>query len=311
MCRPLGSPAHEMTMESALRTPSLFTLPQELKDRILSDLEYHDLVNLRQVCRAAAKALVSYPWLKAMRAKLKAAMLAEERADYDHRELLFSCFVSYARTFPQECYLEGSAEGTTNDDALNNIHANYITKATRLNCYACLRSLPRECFTDAQAMGSRSLGHKDAQQRFCKACGVQKRIWDKGTLIKDGKQTRVVCRGCHSFQTASSEPGLKHAGVCSAQCMERAAAASISEREQGRRLEDPSSSVTASPEPVEGESTSTRADRCTRCWMKNHTINPADGGMGLHLCFSCERMALFIGENHLPWDPFICHKPPA
>ncbi|EXJ86527.1 hypothetical protein A1O3_03478 [Capronia epimyces CBS 606.96] len=190
--------------------PSMFTVPQELKDQILSGLEYHDVVNLRQTCHAATK-LVPSAMIKDLRAKLKNELRAEEQADHGRRQIRLNNSATWARAFPESSI-----------HAINNIHANFFTKATRLNCYICLRKLPRECFTDAQAMGSRSLGHKDATQRFCKLCGVRSGIWEKGTSFKDAKQSRVLCRGCNSIQKADCN--FKQAGVCSARCLERAGA---------------------------------------------------------------------------------------
>lgn len=249
-----------------MKTPAIFDLPTELCDEIFSQLGYQDLLSFRLACRTAS-ALVPLERVRAKRRILKTALLADEHADYANRAKKYENFSLWARAFPHEHRSYISA------DTVSNIHANYITRATRLNCYACLQTLPRECFTDGQIMGNRSLGHKDAARRFCKACGVKKGIWAKGATVKGGGRTYIVCKGCESMVKADAR--FKKDGVCSADCL-------------GRLVERLSLQATATDGSAEDASLIGRSTRCLRCWATSHTERLADGEKGLHLCMACE-----------------------
>ncbi|KIX10414.1 uncharacterized protein Z518_01496 [Rhinocladiella mackenziei CBS 650.93] len=281
--------------------PHFFSLPKELSDQILSHLTYNDLLPFRLTCHFAS-ALVPFSELKLLRLRLKTALLADERADYEQKQMKFHNFERWARAFPHEYRTWDSG------DAISNIHANFITKATHLNCYACLRKLPRECFTETQAMGSRSLGHKDGRRRFCRSCGVSKGIWEKGSTVKDARCTWIICRGCDKMRKCDPDPALKSDGVCSAACLEKVRMTTMNgscslqknggsaEPHGSKRLEIRAATAAVMSGVVNGAgiledaTPSTRANRCLRCWAINHTERAADGLMGLNLCGKCEAL---------------------
>ncbi|KIW57276.1 hypothetical protein PV05_05848 [Exophiala xenobiotica] len=271
-----------MADSSTTRNTRLFGLPTELNDQIISKLNYQDLCSLRATCHSAS-ALIPLTTLKTLRQNIKAKLLDEEATDYAQREIRYGNMAHWARAFPTE------RRTWYTNDAICNIHANFITRACRLNCYACLQNLPRECFTDSQVMGSRSLGHKDAERRFCKVCGVKKGIWARGTTIKEAKGTWVVCKGCASIRTADSK--YKRDGVCSAQCLSQVI------KEYQNTTSKPctskgtsyiSQNSSTSAESHETRTSNTRATRCLRCWAISHTEKVADGELALHLCKECE-----------------------
>lgn len=239
--------------------------------------------------------------LKGIRQAIKTNLLAEENADYIQRERKYSHMARWARAFPNEYRTWNSS------DTISNIHANFITKATRLNCYACLQNLPRECFTDSQIMGSRSLGHRDAKRRFCKVCGVKKGIWEKGTSVKGSKHTWIVCRGCAAIVKADAR--YKRRGVCSAECSAR-----VEHLENNAEIEPSTTqdcALTTSPPPSvcadlqESGTSSRRATRCQRCWSINHTHEAADGALGLRLCTGCEGL-IHCQRSEVEVNPWGC-----
>jgi len=265
--------------------PTLFDLPNEIIVLIASYLDYHSLLPFRRACHAIA-ALISLDELKARRHSLKTALLAEEQAEYADRQSKFATFSRWARAFPHEYRTWGSS------DTLSNIHANFITKATSLNCYACLRKLPRECFTDGQAMGSRSLGHREANRRFCKLCGVNKGIWLLGMTMRESKQTWIFCKACRSITKADWR--FKQDGVCSSECLgfliDRIETDCVRKFESMslERRKAPIKGLTSGTQVFEPGRRSTRASRCLRCWATDHTEKPADGQFGLNICKTCE-----------------------
>ncbi|KAK5271408.1 hypothetical protein LTR96_003232 [Exophiala xenobiotica] len=262
----------------------LFGLPPELNDQIISKLNYEDLRSLRATCHSASE-LIPLTTLKTLRRHIKAKLLDEEATDYKQREIRYGNMVQWAREFPTV-----HRTWYTND-AICNIHANFITRACRLNCYACLQTLPRECFTDSQVMGSRSLGHKDAERRFCKVCGVKKGIWARGTTIKEAKGTWVVCKGCAAIRAADSK--YKRDGVCSAECLARVNHEDLkitSKPCASKESNYISQHSTTTAESNETKTFGTRATRCLRCWSINHTEKVADGELALHLCKGCEAL---------------------
>lgn len=278
----------------------LLDLPAELTDQILIDFSYQDLLCFRQTCRRAS-VLVPFDMLKSLRRIIKTNLLAEEEADYTQRERKYSHMARWARAFPNEYRTWNSS------DTISNIHANFITKATRLNCYSCLQNLPRECFTDTQVMGSRSFGHKDAKRRFCKICGVKKGIWQQGTTVKESKHTWIVCKGCASIVRADAR--YRPHGVCSADCLARVehfkqnaemANAIIA---QPRSLTEPP--LAANTDLLNGAAPSTRATRCQRCWSINHTEKTADGLLGLRLCKGCEAL-IHCQSSEVEVNPWDC-----
>lgn len=260
-------------------TTLLFSIPNELFDIVSLGLSYTDLKALRETCRAATGKISSEDIHNA-RIELKDQLFAAETADYNQRQPKIRNFTIWARRFPNEYRTYWSS------DTISNIHKNYITKATRLNCYACLTNLPRECFTDRQATGSRCLGHKDAKKRFCIQCGVKRDFWDSGLVLMVEHKPYVVCKMCHTFQKGL--PWHRKVGVCSDRCpvlLEQAEPTAVEER----------SAPAANPEDTRSLSefnviTSTRATRCLRCWGIDHTERLADGEMGL--CKPCRAVKL-------------------
>lgn len=275
-----------MTQPAINASPLFFPLPRELSDQVISNLDYHDLLSLRQVCQSTSF-LIPFSLLKSLRLLLKQALVVEEQSEHASRELKYNNMVRWARAFPQENRQRDSSR------MISNIHTNTITKATWLNCYACLKRLPRECFTDSQVTGSRSLGHKNSSRRFCKLCGVRKGIWERGTTVKETKCTWLVCKTCGSIMKADTR--YKRARVCSAECLDLLPKDKEQQLDtkgsENLHLTDLSSPGLGSNPPIpKNARTTSRATRCLRCWSIDHTEKIADGELGLHLCKSCEAL---------------------
>lgn len=274
--------------ENPVQPLSIFDFPRELIELIQSRLTYHDLKALRATCKASSEAIL-FDDVKNAQMRLKATLLLQEAADYTQRQQKIAEFSRWARRWPNEYRTYWSS------DTISNIHKNYITRATRLNCYICLYNLPRECFTDRQATGARSLGHKEAKMRFCTDCGVKRSIWPPCTVLKIVHKSYIICKGCCSIQ--KSEACYRSLGVCSKKCQEMiekvqqlagepeltSAHSTAEELGQGFHRE-----VKSTKETSDSASTSTRATRCLRCWGINHTDKAADGDLGMHLCRGCE-----------------------
>ncbi|KIW27081.1 uncharacterized protein PV07_06859 [Cladophialophora immunda] len=263
---------------------SIFNLPLDMFDDLMADLDYESLVAFRQTCRLAA-ALIPLAQIIQIRQSLRASLLAEEHADYQRRQVAYANQRRWAGVFPPSVQANIPPDISAPADSLNNIHRNRITRAERLNCYACLKRLPRQCFVESQVMGRRSLGHADAGRRFCRACGVKKGIWDKGSVVKDGRRTLVLCKKCNSLGRVDA--GAKKGGICS-RCMCQSVA------EEGGSLESEQQQAagqSSMPQPLAKQPAaaqpSSRATRCLRCWAINHTEVPA-GSTGSHLCPPCE-----------------------
>ncbi|KIW97023.1 uncharacterized protein Z519_02415 [Cladophialophora bantiana CBS 173.52] len=245
---------------------TIFDLHVEILDIVLTHLDYESIAAFRQTCPPAA-AMVPLAKIMRLRQGIRASLLEEEHADHQRRQEAFTNQRRWAVVFPQS--VQGDAANTTNDS--NNIHRNRITRAERLNCYACLKHLPRECFVKGQVTGSRSLGHRDGHRRFCKACGVKKRIWEKGAIIKDGGCTLVVCKVCNLLRRVDAEG--KKVGICSV-CLAASQETPLDTERQ----------FTSHPSPSQLAS---RATRCQRCWAIDHTAVPARSTES-RICPSCE-----------------------
>jgi hypothetical protein len=267
--------------------PFIFDVPREIIELIQSQLTYHEIKPLRETCKASTQAILLDD-VKNAHAQLKATLLLEEAADYNQRQPKIANFARWARAVPNEYRTYWSS------DTISNIHKNYITRATHLNCYICLYNLPRACFTDRQATGARSLGHKDAKMRFCTNCGVKRHMWPPGTVLKLAHKSYVVCKSCRSIQ--KGEPCYRSLGVCSKECqalMEEAqqpvetkvtpAQQTPANIDQGVQKETKSTAETSAKATA-----SSRATRCLRCWGIDHTEKAADGDLGMRLCKGCE-----------------------
>jgi len=267
---------------------SIFDFPRELIEPIQYLLTYHDLKALRATCKAARDAILLDD-VKNAHLRLKATLLLKEAVDYTQRQQKIAEFSRWARRWPNEYRTYWSS------DTISNIHKNYITRAIRLNCYMCLYNLPKECFTDRQATGARSLGHKEANMRFCTNCGVKRSIWPPGTVLKIVHKSYVICKGCCSIQ--KGEPYYRSLGVCSKKCQEmienaqhlavetQPTSAPSTDEVSGQAVREELKSIV---KPSGNASTGTRATRCLRCWGIDHTDKAADGGLGMHLCKDCE-----------------------
>ncbi|KIW17297.1 hypothetical protein PV08_04488 [Exophiala spinifera] len=181
----------------------LFSLPAELYNQIVRDLDYQDVLAFRLTCRSAI-GVVPFTRLKVLHRTTKQKLLEDEKVELDSREARYEIMEQWALAFPH------AGRNWKSHDTTANIHMNRIMRASYLNCYACLQSLPLECFTRTQTMGKRSLGHRDCGRRFCKACGVKRGIWEKGTSIRDGKRVWIVCGGCSALREA--DPNYKRDG---------------------------------------------------------------------------------------------------
>ncbi|OAP57032.1 hypothetical protein AYL99_09145 [Fonsecaea erecta] len=259
----------------------IFGLPLEVFDDLMSTLDYESVLAFRQTCRLAAS-LVPLTTVAQARQALKTTLLARERAEYERRQVAYANQRRWAGVYPQSVQpiAPPQADVVANiislGSALNNIHRNHITRAEQLNCYSCLKALPRECFVESQVTGRRSLGHHEARRRFCRTCGVTKGIWEKGTVIRDGRCTLVLCKACNNLKTPT--PESKNEGMCEL-CHHEATCEMCQRKPPESLLETAAEPRTAQP--------STRATRCQRCWAISHTEVPL-GSTGSHLCPGCE-----------------------
>lgn len=282
------------TEENPAQPPFIFELPREIIEFIQAQLTYHEIKALRETCKASTQA-IPLDDVKNAHVQLKAALLLEEAADYKLRQPKIANFEVWARQFPNEYRTYWSS------DTISNIHKNYITRATRLNCYICLFNLPRACFTDRQATGSRSLGHKDAKMRFCTNCGVKRGVWPPGTVLKLDHKSYVICKICRCIQ--KGQPCYRSLGVCSKECqvlMEKAQQSVETKIAPAQQTpadigQGGLKGIKSATEPSVKVPTNTRATRCLRCWGIDHTEKAADGDLGMHLCKGCE--AIKLGED--------------
>ncbi|KAL6242704.1 hypothetical protein RBB50_010350 [Rhinocladiella similis] len=259
---------------------SLFSLPAELYNQIIPDLNYQDLLSFRLTCRFAT-GVIPFARLKTLHRMTKQTLLEDEKMDLEAREVRYAIMEQWALAFPN-----AAGRNWNSHDNTANIHTNRVTRAGYLNCYACLQNLPRECFTRTQTMGKRSLGHRDCGRRFCKACGVKKGIWEKGTTIRDDKHTWTVCKGCNSLREA--DPKHKRAGVCSAECLAVVTSATPDRTSTFPEAGQNQLALPPISDTIRNRTSSTRATRCLRCWSIDHTEKVADGQRVLHLCKDCE-----------------------
>lgn len=288
---PGRTPESTKEEEHSTRPLCIFDLPRELIKNILSQLNYHELKSLRRVCKASSELMVLDD-IKNARLQLRASLWDVERADYEQGQPTRATLELWARHFPEEYQTYCAA-----DENLRNIHENYVTRVTHLNCYTCLLSLPRACFADRQAMGSRSLGHVNGKKRFCAKCGVERSIWVGGTVFKVGPRTYVFCKACRSIQ--DGQPRYREHGFCSEEC-----------QDLGEQVQPSVSAATDHifrilpttndlvqimlketkpvPEININPAPNIRATRCLACWGVDHTEKVADGDLGMHLCKRCE-----------------------
>jgi hypothetical protein len=263
-------------------------LPQEMLDHILSLLPFWDLESLAD---AYGEDVVRNDYLCRVRRETSAAMWAEEKNDHRSRDAKFENYARWPRAFPNEnrTYWSG--------DTISNLHKNYLTLSTKLNCYCCLRSLPRECFSDKQATGARSLGHRMARSRVCMRCALKRGLWPTGTVLKVFKKTMIICPQCKKMVRV--EPGYRRFGVCSAGCYSTIQSRWLTIQES--RVEGVAVGISSEATDLqeglqarddedsdEEELTRTRASRCRKCWAIDHTDRIADGTTGCGLCRTCE-----------------------
>ncbi|ETI23393.1 hypothetical protein G647_05194 [Cladophialophora carrionii CBS 160.54] len=194
------------------QSTTLFGLPAELTSQITSQLEYHDAVSFRLTCRSARELIPFEKGLCVKRATLKASLLAAERADEERRGEIWQNAHTWAALFPAS-----AGPGGPPNEGMTNLHNNRITRAERLNCYACLRTLPCSEFHAGQMKGLRSLGHKEHAKRFCIDCGWGKGIWARGSAAGRGAQCVVICRLCGGLNRRA-DPLFRRERVCSMAC---------------------------------------------------------------------------------------------
>jgi hypothetical protein len=280
----------------------MFRLPPELIFEFTDRLGYYDAAALRQSCTAATR-WIPFGELRRKRTALKSELMSAELADYKARYELYLDPLRWASAYP------GYAPN------MNNLHRHESLCAEHLNCYVCLKTLPRDYFTLTQLTGSRSLGHSGFKKRFCIGCGRMKHIWSKGDVIGCGKHTVVICRlpACDGISKGYADPELKRNRVCSQNCLSlwRASSGRTNLKlsaEDGVKLSDrpekelatteelmamthtmaPSAATTCKHEAhMTGIVTaSTRGSRCQRCWAVSHTERPVVGS-DVRLCADC------------------------
>ena len=194
---------------------SPLTLPAELFNEITSFLSYDDARSLR-LTNKLARELINPLVLRHKRTLLKADLLASEAAESASRTEAVANAARWAQYFP------------TASVPANKIEAHRTSRAESLNCYSCLKSLPRGRFNSTQLQGPRSLGHRECSKRFCMECGWKKGIWERGTVMGKGREVVLVCRCCGELEKGVGDQNLKRSRVCSEKCL-----AEMKEAEEG------------------------------------------------------------------------------
>jgi len=255
---------------------SLFSVPTEILDQILSCLEYWDVLALRVTCKDGLE-VVSEKAVAAAKDNTISALLAAERAEHERREEKSRNFLTWANRFPSQNRTYWSS------DSVNNIHVNCIQKTDKLTCYSCFKELPRRCFARTQCTRRRSLGHRDAGLRFCMKCGVEKGKWEPGKVIKAPGGGLVVCHRCQELKKTNAQ--ARKEGLCP-DCFNRKNQAELAPSQP--RIEPPRDQPVSQPQARHVPSIKERAGRCQRCWAIDHTEQPAMAHDGIQpLCASC------------------------
>ena len=260
----------------------IFHLPNELTDLIVTHLNYHDAVSFRSTCRAASE-LIPFRWvLHSKRESLKETLLTRERSDDRIRREAWSNGFNWAQYFPATTQVGGPNHGLTN------LHDNRITYVDELNCYVCLRTLPRSDFHDTQVMGPRSLGHKEHPKRFCIDCGWRKEIWGRGAVMNRGPRCIVVCRFCGDLNRRADALFRKER-ICGMKCWTKVMAelernAELTEKDE---LEAEQYDGKQGRTPAGHTCTAPRRAKCMRCWSKDHTDSPRWSGHS-EFCLDCQ-----------------------
>jgi hypothetical protein len=84
---------------------------------------------------------------------------------------------------------------------------------TRFICYECFQWKPWTDFGKKQISKKRSKGHADVYKRFCIDCGIGRRKWQPGQILKSEDGDLVLCRLCRLLRETNDEARLK--GICS------------------------------------------------------------------------------------------------
>ncbi|OCT55105.1 hypothetical protein CLCR_03023 [Cladophialophora carrionii] len=274
------------------QSTTLFDLPAELTSQITSQLGYHDAVSFRLTCRSARELIPFEKGLCVKRATLKASLLAAERADEERRgEIWQDAHTSGAAAalFPESAGPGGAPnEG---NEGMTNLHNNRITRAERLNCYACLRTLPCSEFHAGQTKGLRSQGHKEHAKRFCIDCGWGKGIWARGSAAGRGAQCVVICRFCGGLNRRA-DPLFRRERVCSMACWPQGLAvpgdghvAGLDQQggvEDDQQQQDGRALVSSLPRGL-----LSRRAKCVRCWANDHTERRTWSERS-ELCMGCQ-----------------------
>ena len=251
----------------------------------------------RATCSVLSR-LITFTSLKEMRRMLKATLVAAEAAEYRSR------WEQHASKLPQRP---------------TDLNEHWTTHADYLNCYLCLRLLPRDDFASTQLQGGRCLGHKSYAKRFCIDCGWRKKIWERGSVKGRGKRAIIVCIRCGGLNRSDPPQWFKYYRVCSTKCFRIHSACWIrfnaewpvknwirhieSDSEWQRikmREREESSKPERSPvtkatvirmaHVLVTKTASTRRTRCQRCWAINHT-QKLTWLLGSVLCKDCELVA--------------------
>ncbi|EXJ62759.1 hypothetical protein A1O7_03198 [Cladophialophora yegresii CBS 114405] len=270
------------------QSTTMFDLPTELTSQITAQVDYHDATSFRLTCRSARDLIPFKKDLAVKRATLRACLLAAERAESQRRVEAWQNAHNWAAFFPRSAGPGGPNEGVTN------LHNNRITPVEHLNCYACLRTLPRGKFHVGQTKGLRSLGHKEHAKRFCVDCGWGKGIWTRGSAAGRGAQCVVVCRFCGGLNR-EADPLCRRERVCSMTCWSQGLSfpgGDVAALEQKAEVEDEQQQpqqdwkvpVSSSPS---GTGTLSRRAKCMRCWANDHTETLTSSERS-GLCMACQ-----------------------
>jgi hypothetical protein len=297
----------------------IFHLPAELTQHILSFLELPSLESFRYTCHSFLT-LVPPRLLRHAEIAYRFALYEKENKHAREAEAeaqTFRCEMSTPWCIPQ-----------ISDPSYGNLHKNPMTRVDHLHCFTCYSYLNRDLFSTRQRTGRRSYGHSGAMSRFCITCGFRYRKWSQATYFRRGgtlpcykcwriaptdgdAQRLAICSECFKDcqqdlveREGQSESGLSEEvegvdGLAAAgETAKDISADEVCTQDSPSRQMTGSSSRNTTICPQSGQdwmaipsqtAISRRAERCVRCWMVDHTYQPAlsfDRSVDL-LCESC------------------------
>jgi hypothetical protein len=298
----------------------LFHLPAETTQHVLSFLDFPSLENFRHTSHFSLN-LAPPHLLRHAEAAYRLALYEKEKqfAREAEAEAVTVRILSIARwVVPSRAPVK----------SLQNLHENPVTRVDRLHCFTCYSYLDRDRFSLRQRTGRRSYGHADAMRRFCVTCGFKGKRWSHATYFRRGstlpcftcKRIAVtdvaarkldMCSKCFEGRgrdLTESEgqafEGMERlGGLAAGNAGKDTSADMLPARDSSSQYKTDDEMTSSSKDtticPQSGDdwtampsqpAISRRAERCVRCWMVDHTYQPAFVSIdhpANRLCESC------------------------